>query len=129
MLIWNQEAAILDVTELACKLMASHHISRTELAHRLKKTKGYVSQLLDGSRNMTIRTISDVFTVLGYKLRIDCEPLSKSDSNKIVYESISEAGGLNWVSAATATNTEFASMICSVDYGMNGVSAAQIGAL
>ena len=47
MLIWNQEAAILDVTELACKLMASHHVSRTELAHRLKKTKGYVSQLLD----------------------------------------------------------------------------------
>ena len=90
---------------------------------------GVTDYLLDGSRNMTIRTISDVFTVLGYKLRIDCEPLSKSDSNKIVYEVIDQAAGLKWVSAATVADTAFSSLQCSGGNGLDSLSSAQTGTL
>ena len=61
----QQEDAILEVTELICEIMEEDNVSRSQLAHRLGKTKGYITQLLDGSANMTIRTIADVFGALG----------------------------------------------------------------
>lgn len=72
-LLWNQEGAILDTTELICELMKEAGVSRSQLAHRLGKSKGYVTQLLDGSRNMTIRTVSDVLTNLGQEFRASCK--------------------------------------------------------
>lgn len=62
---YRQEELILDVTERICELMEQQGVSRSELARRLGKTKGYVTQLLDGRTNMTIRTICDVFDALG----------------------------------------------------------------
>ncbi|MEE9296625.1 MAG: helix-turn-helix transcriptional regulator [Phycisphaerae bacterium] len=65
MRLYQQERAILELTELVCQLMHEQDLSRAELARCLGKTKGYVTQLLDGRTNMTVRTISDVFTALG----------------------------------------------------------------
>lgn len=73
MLIWNQEEAILDVTELLCELMEERGVTRAELSRKLKKSKGYVSQLLDGTTNMTIRTVSDVMTHLGHRFKAACK--------------------------------------------------------
>jgi len=64
MRLYQQERAILELTELACEIMDESNVSRAELARRMRKTKGYVSQLLDGRANMTIRTIADIFTAL-----------------------------------------------------------------
>jgi len=61
----QEERAILEVTELICELMEETGVSRSELAKRLGKTKGYITQLLDGRANMTIRTIANVFGALG----------------------------------------------------------------
>jgi transcriptional regulator with XRE-family HTH domain len=66
-LLWHQERSKLEATELICDIMQRQGVSRTELAKRLGKTKGYVTQLLDGSANMTIATLSDVLTVLGHE--------------------------------------------------------------
>ena len=66
----SRRRTILEVTELICQVMEEKGISRTELAKRLGKSKGYISQLLDGEANMTVRTISDVFTALGKGLTI-----------------------------------------------------------
>lgn len=67
--IWQQERSIFETTELICELMDRHGVSRSELARRLGKSKGYVTKLLDGSVNMTLRTISDVYFVLGFEYR------------------------------------------------------------
>ena len=64
MRLYQQERAILEVTELICQLMDEQNVSRAELARRLDRTKGYITQLLDGRANMTVRTISDVFAAL-----------------------------------------------------------------
>ena len=69
----HQERAILAVTELICAIMDENGVSKTELAARLGKSKGYISQILDGTANMTIRTIADVFTVLGKTLTVSAE--------------------------------------------------------
>ena len=72
-LVWNQETAILDTTELICALMKEGGVSRSDLASRMGTTKGNITQILDGSRNMTIRTVSDVLTHLGHEFRASCK--------------------------------------------------------
>ncbi len=68
-LLWNQEGAILDTTELICSLMKEAGVTRSELAARMGKTKGNISQMLSGDRNLTIRTVSDLMTYLGDEYR------------------------------------------------------------
>src|SRR5437588_12201455 len=65
MRVFQQERLILDATERICELMHEQDVSRTELALRLGKSKGYVSQMLDGTRNMTLRSVADFFLALG----------------------------------------------------------------
>lgn len=78
--IWNQEKAILDTTELICQVMSEKGVSRSELARRLGRSKGYITKLLDGSANMTIRTLSDVFSALGYEFRASCKPIDNANT-------------------------------------------------
>jgi transcriptional regulator with XRE-family HTH domain len=61
---------IMEVTETLCELLEKEKISRKELADRLGKSKGFVSQLLNGGRNLTLRTVADILHVLGYKVSI-----------------------------------------------------------
>lgn len=61
---------IMEVTETLCELLEKEGVSRKELADRLGKTKGFVSQLLNGGRNLTLRTVADILHVLGYKVSL-----------------------------------------------------------
>ena len=70
----QQERAILEVTELICQVMEETGVCRSELAERLGKSKGFISQLLDGRANMTIRTIADVFAALGSTVHFHHDP-------------------------------------------------------
>ena len=63
----SQEELILEVTETICDLLEIEKVSRKNLADRLGKTKGFVSQLLNGGRNLTLRTVADILHVLGYR--------------------------------------------------------------
>jgi DNA-binding CsgD family transcriptional regulator len=76
--LWQQEKTILSITELICKNMKLQGVSRTELANRMQRTPGYVTQLLDGTANMTIRTISDAFTALGLELEPVAAPVKQA---------------------------------------------------
>lgn len=60
-----QEALIAGTTEALWALLAAQGISKSELAERMGTTKGYVSQALSGSRNMTLRTLSDICFAIG----------------------------------------------------------------
>ncbi|KQN53181.1 helix-turn-helix transcriptional regulator [Erwinia sp. Leaf53] len=61
------EELTFDVTEDILIIMEDKDISKKELADKLGKTKAYVSQLLSGSKNMTLRTLSDVCHAIGIK--------------------------------------------------------------
>jgi transcriptional regulator with XRE-family HTH domain len=65
-----QEELILEVTETICDILENEKISRKELADRLCKSKGFISQLLNGGRNLTLRTVADILHVLGYKVSL-----------------------------------------------------------
>ena len=82
-----QEELILEVTETLCELLEKEKTSRKELADRLGKTKGFVSQLLKGGRNLTLRTVADILHVLGNKASLTPykETSQKQESNVIVF--------------------------------------------
>jgi transcriptional regulator with XRE-family HTH domain len=75
---YQQERLILDVTELISRRMEEHGVSRAELAKRLGRSKGYITQLLDGRANMTLRTVSDVMLALGRTMTVADKPLRVS---------------------------------------------------
>jgi len=79
-----QEELILEVTETICDILEDEKISRKELADRLGKSKGFVSQLLNGGRNLTLRTVADILHVLGYKVSLTPQKL-KQRSNVIEF--------------------------------------------
>src|SRR6266849_8448298 len=66
----REEELILDVTEAVSEMLEEEGVTQTMLAQRLGKTKGFVSQILAGGRNLTLRTIADVADALGYRVRI-----------------------------------------------------------
>jgi transcriptional regulator with XRE-family HTH domain len=57
---YEAERLILDTTEQLIETMKRNGITRTELARRIGKSKGHVSQLLNGERNMTLRTLAEL---------------------------------------------------------------------
>lgn len=76
MRLYLQERSILGVTELISQLMQEHRVTKAELARRLEKSKAFVTHLLNGRRNMTVRTISDVMWALDSSLVTSAEPLT-----------------------------------------------------
>jgi transcriptional regulator with XRE-family HTH domain len=78
---------IMEVTERLCELLEKEKISRKELADRLGKSKGFISQLLNGGRNLTLRTVADILHVLGYKVSLTAhkEEVKRQESNVIEF--------------------------------------------
>jgi transcriptional regulator with XRE-family HTH domain len=61
-------------------------VSRTSLAERAATTKSHVSQLLNGSRNMTLRTLADLAYSLGHRMRLEAEPLAAVAQTQYPYQ-------------------------------------------
>jgi transcriptional regulator with XRE-family HTH domain len=93
MRLYQQERAIQELTDLVCELMDEQHVTRADLARRLGKTPGYITQLLDGRANMTIRTIADVLHALNRALHFQDGPVRATVSPSPIL-SISE--GFTW---------------------------------
>lgn len=79
MRLFQQERAIYEITELIESVMEGAGVSRATLAKRLGKSKGWITQLLDGEANKTIRTVADVLAVLGQEFRVFTQPIRISN--------------------------------------------------
>jgi transcriptional regulator with XRE-family HTH domain len=77
-----QEEFILEVTEVLCKIMRDKGISRKQLSDLLGKSKGSISQLLNGERNLTLRTVADILHVLGCRGLLTYKEVRSNDESK-----------------------------------------------
>jgi transcriptional regulator with XRE-family HTH domain len=68
--IMSQENLIMDVTENFCEILDKEGLNRTTLAKIMGKTRGYISQLLNGGKNITLRSLADIAYALGYHVNI-----------------------------------------------------------
>lgn len=66
----RQEELILEATEALARALQSSGLTQNELAGHLGKTEGFISQIMDGRENLTLRTLADVAGALGYKVQI-----------------------------------------------------------
>ncbi len=68
---YAREDLVFNVTEDLLVMLEDLEVSKSELARRLGKSKSYVSQILSGSRNMTLGSFSDICFALGFKPEIN----------------------------------------------------------
>lgn len=73
--IFEQERILVDATELLARVMEVRGTKRSELAAELGRSKAYVTQMLRGDQNLTLKTLADVFCVLKYRLLMIADPL------------------------------------------------------
>lgn len=73
--LFEQELAVANATELLSRLIEERGLSRAELARALGTSRANVTSLLNGSRNMTVRTMAAVAAVLGVRVTFRDESL------------------------------------------------------
>lgn len=71
----EQETLILRATEIISELIEENGGTRKDLAEKLERSKGFVTQILSGKRNMTLRTLADFAFALDHEIEIRVNPL------------------------------------------------------
>jgi transcriptional regulator with XRE-family HTH domain len=76
------EATVTEASEVIARLMSERKVSKAELARRLNKSRAWVTQLLSGKANMTVRTLAEVVYVLDAEMKLNAQPLSWKTAGK-----------------------------------------------
>jgi len=71
---YHLERLLLDINEQICGLMSGQGISRSELAARLNVSRAWVTKLLRGDRNVTLRSLVTVAHELGFRMELGLIP-------------------------------------------------------
>ena len=64
------EGLVTDAAEFVSRLMEEQGVNKAELARRLGKSRAWVTRLLSGSANMTMRTFAELVYALGAEVQI-----------------------------------------------------------
>jgi transcriptional regulator with XRE-family HTH domain len=74
----RQEELILDVTNKLTEALEEAGVTKSELAKRIERSPGLISQVFGGGRNLTLRTISDIAAALSLRPTLQLSPDTKS---------------------------------------------------
>jgi len=69
-----EEGLIFDVSQQLFEVMEKDGVTKAELAKRLDCSKAYVTKLLRGPSNMTLRKVAEVFHALGRVIKLKAAP-------------------------------------------------------
>lgn len=73
------EGVVLDLTDQIAVAMQDQGISRAELAERLGVSRAYITKVLGGSTNMTLRTLVRLALALGLVPEVSLVPLEADE--------------------------------------------------
>jgi transcriptional regulator with XRE-family HTH domain len=76
------EALVAESSEAIARLMADQNVSKADLARRLNKSRAWVTQLLGGKANMTVRTLAEVVYALDAEVKLHAEPANLEHAGK-----------------------------------------------
>ena len=68
-----EEELIVEAAEEIWAAMDNAKVTKKDVAERLGKSKAFISQLLNGSRNMTLRSLANIAYSVGYRAKISLE--------------------------------------------------------
>jgi len=80
------EGLVTDAAELVAQLMQDQRVTKAELARRLKKSRPWVTQLLSGKANMTIRTFAEAVYALGAEVKLGAQPQAVEQDQASVHQ-------------------------------------------
>jgi transcriptional regulator with XRE-family HTH domain len=69
-----EEGAVLDFTEALHDAMEEQGTTRTELARRLGTSQAYITRVLSGRANFTLKTMARLALALGLQLEVGLAP-------------------------------------------------------
>lgn len=75
---YEEERLILWTTEAICEAMEERGLNRAAVAGKLGTSRANVTQLLSGSRNMTLRSLAGLAHACGMRAEIGLEELRES---------------------------------------------------
>jgi transcriptional regulator with XRE-family HTH domain len=73
--IYEREALALQASEMIFELMEKEGINKAQLAELMDASRAHITQVLSGSRNMTVYTLADLTFALGHKVKLEALPL------------------------------------------------------
>lgn len=77
--VFEQERLALVAAAALLEAMEAQGITKAELAERLGCSRAYVTQLLGGTRNMTLRSLADLAWALDKRLGVVIGPMDSID--------------------------------------------------
>ena len=75
--LYLEERLILRVTNVISGCMEEQKVKKVDLAKRVGCSKGYITQILDGTANLTLKTVSNVLFELGSTLAVKAESIKE----------------------------------------------------
>lgn len=76
------EALVAEASETIARLLTEQKLSKADLGRRLNKSRAWVTQLLSGRANMTVRTLAEVMHALGAEVKLNTQPSSSKEVGK-----------------------------------------------
>lgn len=77
--LFAEESLITEVLDLIHQKMNEAEVTKSELANRLGTSKANISTILGGSRNLTLRTLSNICFALNISPKFDFEEKGQID--------------------------------------------------
>ncbi len=93
---FQEESLILEATEAILEAMEIRGVTKVALAEHLGSSKAHVSQLLSGSRNMTLRTFARIAFSLDMAPSLGLKDLAPLDKPVWESEQVSVQTSLSW---------------------------------
>jgi transcriptional regulator with XRE-family HTH domain len=78
------EALVTEAAELIARLMAEKKVNKAALAKRLNRSRAWVTQLLSGQSNMTVRTLAELAYALEAEVKFDARPAAPANASQDV---------------------------------------------
>lgn len=75
--LFAQEGLLVDASEEVWRAMNKEGLNKSQLADRIGCSRAHVTMVLNGTRNMTLRTLSDLADALGCEVRVKLLPKRK----------------------------------------------------
>ena len=98
--VMASERLIFNTTEDILLAMQDAAMNQADLAKKMGRSKSCVSQLLDGHRNLTLKTLSDITYALGAEVKLAI----MKDGRDVSHPIIPEREGYTTISNDVGTN-------------------------
>lgn len=112
----EEERLVVEVTELLAQVLADQGRSKADLARALGTSRANITKMLNGSTNLTLRTVARLAYALGYRVDPSLSALAGEPYGEIELPPVIAR---RWVDSLFDTPTAEQEMIaCSRDLGL-----------